>query len=583
MSSAAARAEHMSVGVDTGVNRIRSLTYAHPRVRWALREGWGASRHIARRLRIRPPFTPVELVDLRRLSGGTGGQPSGEGPRVLFLSLRGWSTHLVLEALFAHATRLRGAEPVFFSCGGRLPICDAANVHSAPPMPCVSCKEYAVEGLRSAGFEPLLLGDLVDIRAEACAARARIDGLNTVAEMQGFQDGDLPIGELVRLSVLWFLARGTLPDEAEIHRTYRGMLVSGQVLRRGFDSLLDRVQPERIVVLNGLLLGERILGALAARRNIPVVSYERGYLVDTVVVTPGANACDYLVDEETWDAAAERPLTLEENTELDSYLEARSRGERAVDNLWQERLEDPTEIDRRLGLRAGRPVVTLFSNILWDTAAQERDIAFPSLPAWIIETIEGFASRPEADLVVRLHPAEVRVGNHRTRQRMRDVITAQCPRLPANVRIVEPDDPTSSYVLMARSRLGLVYTSTVGMELALAGVPVVVAGRTHYRGRGFTIDVDSSAEYWRRVDQLLSVAPSAAECLRMRQVARRYAHLFFFRFMQHLDLVTETTRGRPRLTMTGVGDLAPGNSAVLDRIVAGLLEDRPVVAGVAGQ
>ncbi|HEY6396042.1 MAG TPA: hypothetical protein VIX82_01180 [Solirubrobacteraceae bacterium] len=573
----------MSVGVDTGVDRIRSLTYAHPRVRWALREGWGASRHVARWLHIQPPFTPVELVELKRLTGGpSGSQPSG-GPRVLFLSLRGWSTHLMLEALFAHAARLRGAEPVFFSCGGRLPICDAANAHSAPPMPCISCKEYAVEGLRSAGFEPLLLDGLVDIRAETSAARTRIDGLHTVAEMQEFQDGDLPLGELVRLAVLWFLARGTLPDDAEVHRTYRNLLVSGQVLHRGFESLLDRVQPERIVLLNGLLLGERILGALAARRGIPVVSYERGYLVDTVVVTPGANACDYLVDDETWRSAAEQPLTLEENNELDSYLDARSRGERAVDNLWEERLDDPAEIDRRLGLRAGRPLVTLFSNILWDTAAQERDIAFPSLPEWIIKTIEGFASRPDVDLIVRLHPAEVRVRNHRTRESMLDVIAAHCPRLPANVRIVEPDDPISSYVLMARSRLGLVYTSTVGMELALAGVPVVVAGRTHYRGRGFTIDVDSSAEYWEQVDQSLGAAPSTADCLAITQVARRYAHLFFFRFMQHLDLVTETTRGRPRLAVTDVADLAPGNSEVLDRIVAGLLEDRPVVAGVTSR
>ena len=39
------------------------------------------------------------------------------------------------------------------------------------------------------------------------------------------------------------------------------------------------------------------------------------------------------------------------------------------------------------------------------------------------------------------------------------------------------------------SDLALVYTTTVGLEAANLGIPVAVAGATHYRGRGFTHDV----------------------------------------------------------------------------------------------
>ena len=55
--------------------------------------------------------------------------------------------------------------------------------------------------------------------------------------------------------------------------------------------------------------------------------------------------------------------------------------------------------------------------------------------------------------------------------------------LPADSRL-------SSYTLGRMSRFALVYTSTLGLELACAGVPVVVAGDTHYRDLGFTLDVD---------------------------------------------------------------------------------------------
>ena len=35
----------------------------------------------------------------------------------------------------------------------------------------------------------------------------------------------------------------------------------------------------------------------------------------------------------------------------------------------------------------------------------------------------------------------------------------------------------------------LCYTTTVGLEAAVRGIPVAVAGETHYRGRGFTSDI----------------------------------------------------------------------------------------------
>ena len=61
---------------------------------------------------------------------------------------------------------------------------------------------------------------------------------------------------------------------------------------------------------------------------------------------------------------------------------------------------------------------------------------------------------------------------------------------------MQAEDPTSSYVFMDEADLGLVYTSTVGLELAARGVPVVVAAATHYRGRGFTVDPVNPDEYW---------------------------------------------------------------------------------------
>ena len=66
---------------------------------------------------------------------------------------------------------------------------------------------------------------------------------------------------------------------------------------------------------------------------------------------------------------------------------------------------------------------------------------------------------------------------------------------PPNVRVVAADDPQSSYPLMEAADLGLVFSSTTGVELALAGTPVVVAGQSHYRDKGFTLDVSTPEEF----------------------------------------------------------------------------------------
>ena len=120
--------------------------------------------------------------------------------------------------------------------------------------------------------------------------------------------------------------------------------------------------------------------------------------------------------------------------------------------------------------------------------------------------------------------------------------------------------------------LGLVYTSTVGLELAARGVPVVVAADTHYRGRGFTIDTDNPGDYWAAADRLLASPPGTVERKRTSELARRYAALFFFRFHNVLAAVTEDGRSSPRIKVTAASDLDPGSDPAMDRVVTAVLE-----------
>ena len=116
---------------------------------------------------------------------------------------------------------------------------------------------------------------------------------------------------------------------------------------------------------------------------------------------------------------------------------------------------------------------------------------------------------------------------------------------------------------MDRSDVGLVYSSTTGLEMALAGKPVVVAGRRTIGARASPSTSSSAEEFRSALDGILddptTMRPDVDRAL-------RYAHFFFFRAPIRAPFVVEPIPGLARLTTDNLADLEPGNNADLDRI-----------------
>jgi hypothetical protein len=140
--------------------------------------------------------------------------------------------------------------------------------------------------------------------------------------------------------------------------------------------------------------------------------------------------------------------------------------------------------------------------------------------------VQYFSGRPDVQFIIRVHPGEVLTHG----LSMMDVVKQVLPRLPEHIRLIGPKDKVNTYDLVEVADIGLVYTTTVGMEMAMCGLPVIVSGQTHYRGRGFTYDPDSWVTYFKLLGQILS--KSSAYRLSRIQVenAWEYAYRFFFEY-----------------------------------------------------
>jgi len=100
---------------------------------------------------------------------------------------------------------------------------------------------------------------------------------------------------------------------------------------------------------------------------------------------------------------------------------------------------------------------------------------------------------------------------------------------------------------------------------------VQVAGQTHYREKGFTIDTESRDEYFDQLDNLLkNENPEKTVDV---EIARRYAHLFFKKYMVDLSsIVQQEKSSKINLVIGDLVDLKSNPPAELSAVVDFILQ-----------
>jgi hypothetical protein len=393
---------------------------------------------------------------------------------------------------------------------------------------------------------------------------------------RAFEYRGYPIGKWCETSVAWQLTGETINESLpRVQWLYQRTAYTACVTAAALEDRLSDKSPDVLVLFNGLFAPERVAFELGRRQGIRVVTHECGQHQDSFVLAHNGPANYYQYDAE-WKIRKERPLTDEEREEIQGYLKRRAgtNSDEGRVNYWPSMTEDRQRILGELDLDPDRPILVLFPNIVWDSAVLRRDIAFEGLLDWIFCTIDLMEELPEYQLVIRAHPAEIRL-NRSTDERIEKQVREAFSVLPSNVRIVPSSSDISSYRLMEMSDAVLVYTSTTGMEAALRGKPVLVAGETHYRGKGFTIDAETKEEYRELLESDLSKrGPAEEEIVR----AERYAHLFFLETHVSLPFFTNPGPGSPiRFQMDSFDELKPGRCKALDRICSAIIEGKSFV------
>jgi len=137
-------------------------------------------------------------------------------------------------------------------------------------------------------------------------------------------------------------------------------------------------------------------------------------------------------------------------------------------------------------------VYGLFPNLPWDADQSCKSEVFESVQDWVKQTIDLFKDHPKDLLIIKTHPAE---KVYQSTQSIYDYVKTHYVNLHNNIIILPPDTEISAYDLFEHLDFGIVANSTTGLEMLLSGIPVIVVGQAHYKGKGFTYDINSVDEY----------------------------------------------------------------------------------------
>jgi len=294
-------------------------------------------------------------------------------------------------------------------------------------------------------------------------------------------------------------------------------------------SWMGEYRPEVVIVPNGSMLEFGVTKNVAEYLSLPVVTYEFGEQSERMWI---AQNDDVMRQDTTslWKARKNIDLTEDEWTRVKSFFSARQGGGlwENFSRLWQGIPSQGSEKVRKdLGLDQ-RPLVLLPANVLGDSLTLGRHIFSNSMTEWMTRTIDYFKQRNDVHFVIRIHPGE-QLGWGPS---VYDILTEKYPSLPENIHLLPADAKVNTYDLVNTADFGLVFTTTVGMEMAMIGLPVIVTGATHYRGKGFTIDADSWDSYFEILNKVLDSPDDFRPSRQQVESAWTYAYRFFFEYPQ---------------------------------------------------
>ncbi len=490
-----------------------------------------------------------------------------EGKAVIMFNastrITGLSLNAAFSMLIGWSLRLQSSRVVHFVCKRGMSRCiqgtNQEDIQQSPPCKrCLAQSAVIYEQSEVAEFEYAPNLELNEIIQQA-----------DLLALTHLQFEGIPLGELCLPAMRWILRRHHLKNDAQTLALYRHYISSAYGIAVQFGRLIEEVHPHSVVVFNGMLYPEATARWVAQSQNLPVYTYEVGLSPYSVFITDG-DATAYPVE-----ISDDFQLTTGQNQHLDAYLSNRFKGNFSMAGVqfWPEMKGLDEKIKAKIN--AFQQVVPIFTNVIFDTSQPHANVIFPHMFAWLDDVLAVIKQHPETLFVIRAHPDESRSGKA-SRESVADWVRDRQADTLDNVVFIGPDEYFSSYEMIQQAKFVMIFNSTIGLEAAILGAPVLCAGKARFTQLDTVIFPKTRQAYLDKLETLLGAKDvSAPEAHRLN--ARRFIYYQLYRTSLPFDRFLEPDGiwpGFVRLREFPWQDLLPEHSPVLRVISEGIYQKK---------
>ncbi len=388
-------------------------------------------------------------------------------------------------------------------------------------------------------------------------------------DIKGSEDIPLPpvpLGALVLPSIRWVLRRHHLQDDASTRFLYREYILSAERVAQEFFTMLDKTNPQAVILFNGQFFPEATARWVSMLRGIRTITHEVGLQPFSAFFTTGeATAYPLHVPDDF-------ELSQAQNNRLDAYLSQRFQGQFSMAGVrfWSEMKGLDSDLIKKIA--AFKQIVPVFTNVIFDTSQPHSNVVFPHMFAWLDLVLEMVRDHPETLFIIRAHPDESRPGKT-SQESVSQWIAQNHAGSLSNLMFVDSDQSLSSYELIQRSKFVMVYNSTIGLEASIMGIAVLCAGRARFTQLPTVFFPTTPQGYHQQADAFLAATEITIPPVFKRN-ARRFLYYQLFRSsLPFGDFLQEDGiwPGFVKLKKFHFQSLSPSTSPAINTIMNGVL------------
>ncbi len=496
------------------------------------------------------------------------------------------------DYLLAESLRLRGAEIIPVICGGAQELqCsfyggmwgnnshnmdEKAAKHTKNCRKCIRCdkKTWVDWG----NFKPLSAVDFLNDE-EKQMAKAYVAGLD-IDVVRDWKYGIFPIGKWALRKYFNMELISHKNDWSSVsEREVRSYAYNVLIMCIASEKIIKAVKPDIIYSNDSFYYPYSILEFIAKQEGIPFYN-AYGFRKNTYSYAKGEPTVNMPLDS-VWKTFSKRDLTKEESSFIKQYIADRKYGRDMMLNT-----ADPFQSAKEIkkdsiygSLNPAKKTALLAANVTWDASALDKGVVFSNIPDWVIYTVKLFADNKEWQLIIKAHPAEVNKYIPEARERICSIVLdAYNNQLPPNIILIDGDAPISIYELFGKVSLGIVYTSTVGLELCCNGIPVVTVAKAPYRKKGFTYDPVDMEGYRQLLEEIMDNSLSNNELNIIKEQAEKFLLLYYFIYMIPNPFYRFSYEEGAELNIKDANDIMPGQNDIWDYICDSILKEEEILS-----